>query len=130
MTAVVQGATGVRTLLGQPPVIVGGLAVLAQTRATSSTTITWVRRSAREPPSSQMGAARHPGQRHPARCLSHRGDRELQPQLSTQDHRRAVPAGRLGDPVEIASTAVFLASPASAYVTGVSIPVDGGVLLQ
>ncbi|MGY0541473.1 SDR family NAD(P)-dependent oxidoreductase [Nocardioides sp. YJ-D4] len=40
-----------------------------------------------------------------------------------------VPAGRLGDPVEIASTAVFLASPASAYVTGVGIPVDGGVLL-
>ncbi|GAA1530244.1 glucose 1-dehydrogenase [Nocardioides humi] len=40
-----------------------------------------------------------------------------------------VPAGRLGDPVEIASTAVFLASDAAAYVTGVSIPVDGGVLL-
>lgn len=40
-----------------------------------------------------------------------------------------VPAGRLGDPVEIASTAVFLASDASAYITGASIPVDGGVLL-
>ena len=40
-----------------------------------------------------------------------------------------VPAGRLGDPVEIASTAVFLASDASAYVTGVGLPVDGGVLL-
>ncbi len=40
-----------------------------------------------------------------------------------------VPAGRLGDPVEIASTAVYLASDASAYVTGVGVPVDGGVLL-
>jgi len=40
-----------------------------------------------------------------------------------------VPIGRLGDPAEIASTAVFLASDASAYVTGVGIPVDGGVLL-
>jgi NAD(P)-dependent dehydrogenase (short-subunit alcohol dehydrogenase family) len=40
-----------------------------------------------------------------------------------------VPAGRLGDPVEIASTAVFLASEASAYITGVGLPVDGGVLL-
>lgn len=40
-----------------------------------------------------------------------------------------VPAGRLGDPSEIASTAVFLASDASAYITGASIPVDGGVLL-
>ncbi|MGH3494262.1 MAG: SDR family NAD(P)-dependent oxidoreductase [Sciscionella sp.] len=40
-----------------------------------------------------------------------------------------VPAGRLGNPVEIASTAVFLASEAAAYITGVGIPVDGGVLL-
>jgi NAD(P)-dependent dehydrogenase (short-subunit alcohol dehydrogenase family) len=40
-----------------------------------------------------------------------------------------VPIGRLGDPVEIAGTAVFLASEASAYITGVGIPVDGGVLL-
>ena len=40
-----------------------------------------------------------------------------------------VPIGRLGDPVEIASTAVFLASDAAAYVTGVGVPVDGGVLL-
>lgn len=40
-----------------------------------------------------------------------------------------VPAGRLGDPIEIASTAVFLASDAAAYVTGVGVPVDGGVLL-
>jgi NAD(P)-dependent dehydrogenase (short-subunit alcohol dehydrogenase family) len=40
-----------------------------------------------------------------------------------------VPAGRLGDPIEIATTAVFLASDASAYITGVGLPVDGGVLL-
>lgn len=40
-----------------------------------------------------------------------------------------VPLGRLGDPVEIASTAVFLASGAASYVTGVGVPVDGGVLL-
>lgn len=40
-----------------------------------------------------------------------------------------IPTGRLGDPVEIASTAVFLASDAAAYVTGVGVPVDGGVLL-
>jgi NAD(P)-dependent dehydrogenase (short-subunit alcohol dehydrogenase family) len=40
-----------------------------------------------------------------------------------------VPIGRLGDPTEIASTAVFLASDAASYVTGVGVPVDGGVLL-
>lgn len=40
-----------------------------------------------------------------------------------------VPIGRLGEPEEVASVAVFLASAASSYVTGVGIPVDGGVLL-
>lgn len=40
-----------------------------------------------------------------------------------------IPLGRLGDASEIASTAVFLASDASAYITGTGIPVDGGVLL-
>jgi NAD(P)-dependent dehydrogenase (short-subunit alcohol dehydrogenase family) len=38
--------------------------------------------------------------------------------------------GRLGDGEEIASTVVFLASEAAAYITGVAIPVDGGVLTQ
>ncbi|KJS07342.1 MAG: hypothetical protein VR73_08915 [Gammaproteobacteria bacterium BRH_c0] len=36
------------------------------------------------------------------------------------------PAGRWGDPQDLAGTAIFLASGASQYVTGVSIPVDGG----
>lgn len=40
-----------------------------------------------------------------------------------------VPLGRLGDSDEVASTAVFLASDAAAYITGVGVPVDGGVLL-
>jgi NAD(P)-dependent dehydrogenase (short-subunit alcohol dehydrogenase family) len=38
--------------------------------------------------------------------------------------------GRLGDGEEIASTVVFLASEAAGYITGVGIPVDGGVLTQ
>lgn len=37
-----------------------------------------------------------------------------------------IPHGRWGDPADMAGTAVFLASSASDYVTGVSIPVDGG----
>ena len=38
------------------------------------------------------------------------------------------PAGRWGNPVELVGTAVFLASPASDYVNGQIIYVDGGIL--
>ena len=36
------------------------------------------------------------------------------------------PAGRWGMPEDIASAAVFLASPASDFVHGIVLPVDGG----
>jgi NAD(P)-dependent dehydrogenase (short-subunit alcohol dehydrogenase family) len=38
-------------------------------------------------------------------------------------------AGRTGDPKELAATVVFLASPASGYITGQVIPVDGGLTI-
>ncbi|RYF82486.1 MAG: SDR family oxidoreductase [Chitinophagaceae bacterium] len=37
-----------------------------------------------------------------------------------------IPARRFGEAAEIAAVAAFLATPAAAYVNGVSIPVDGG----
>ena len=40
-----------------------------------------------------------------------------------------VPAGRTGDPRELAATAVWLASDAGGYVTGQMIPVDGGLTI-
>jgi NAD(P)-dependent dehydrogenase (short-subunit alcohol dehydrogenase family) len=39
-----------------------------------------------------------------------------------------IPAGRWGLSEDIAGAAVFLASPAAAYVHGVVLPVDGGWL--
>jgi len=37
-----------------------------------------------------------------------------------------IPQNRWGEPEDLAGTAIFLSSSASDYVTGVSIPVDGG----
>jgi 3-oxoacyl-[acyl-carrier protein] reductase len=41
---------------------------------------------------------------------------------------KAIPLGRLGKPEEVAAAAAFLASEAAAYITGVSLQVDGGFI--
>jgi 3-oxoacyl-[acyl-carrier protein] reductase len=40
-----------------------------------------------------------------------------------------IPAARIGEPVEIAKAAIFLASPAADYVTGQTLAVDGGMTM-
>jgi NAD(P)-dependent dehydrogenase (short-subunit alcohol dehydrogenase family) len=40
-----------------------------------------------------------------------------------------IPTGRKGDPRELAAAVVFLASDAAGYVTGQTIPVDGGMTI-
>ncbi|HZH29056.1 MAG TPA: SDR family oxidoreductase [Azospirillaceae bacterium] len=42
---------------------------------------------------------------------------------------RAVPAGRMGTPADIAWACMFLSSPWASYITGVVLPVDGGATL-
>lgn len=42
--------------------------------------------------------------------------------------RAGVPLGRIGEPADMAGSAIFLASKAANYVTGVVIPVDGGLI--
>lgn len=55
-------------------------------------------------------------------------DRLKELKLPDEKVKQLVPAGRLGDPSELADLATFLASPKAAYITGQSIAVDGGAL--
>ncbi len=48
----------------------------------------------------------------------------------TKFARRRVPMRRYGEPEEIAHAVVSLALPGSSYITGVALPVDGGLLVQ
>ena len=43
---------------------------------------------------------------------------------------RRTPAGRWGVPTDMGGIAVFLAAPASDFVTGTAIPVDGGYSVE
>ncbi len=45
-------------------------------------------------------------------------------------YARTVPVGRLGQPQDIGSAAVFLASDAASFITGVTLPVTGGTDLR
>jgi 2-deoxy-D-gluconate 3-dehydrogenase len=58
-----------------------------------------------------------------------RGARQQVPGLHDNVLRRT-PAGRWGTIDDMSGVAVFLASPASDFVTGTAIPVDGGYAMQ
>jgi len=47
-------------------------------------------------------------------------------QERSQSIRKRTPAGRWGVPDDITGAALFLASPASDFIHGVILPVDGG----
>lgn len=42
----------------------------------------------------------------------------------------SIPAGRMGDPIDIAEAVAFLASDAAKYITGTELVVDGGLTAQ
>ncbi len=58
----------------------------------------------------------------------------MQARWDTKEKRRsvaeAVPLGRIGTPEDMANVALFLLSDAAGYITGVDVPVDGGLLLR
>jgi 3-oxoacyl-[acyl-carrier protein] reductase len=58
------------------------------------------------------------------RLRSNWGGEENMREYGAQD----VPAGRLGEPEEYGDLVAFLCSDRAAYITGTSIPIDGGLL--
>jgi 3-oxoacyl-[acyl-carrier protein] reductase len=55
-------------------------------------------------------------------------DAAADPAAARAEAAATIPARRLGDPDEFGRVAAFLLSPAASYVSGSSIPIDGGVL--
>jgi NAD(P)-dependent dehydrogenase (short-subunit alcohol dehydrogenase family) len=55
------------------------------------------------------------------------GGRIKQPEIA-KIFAQHIPLGRIADPDELKGLALFLGSPASSYVTGTVIPIDGGEL--
>ncbi|MBA2515542.1 MAG: SDR family oxidoreductase, partial [Solirubrobacterales bacterium] len=50
------------------------------------------------------------------------------PDAYLEQQLRRIPSGRVGRPEELTAALIFLASDAGSYVTGVVLPVDGGLL--
>ena len=49
------------------------------------------------------------------------------PQKRRADTEASIPLGRFADPAEMAAAVAFLASVEAGYITGVVLPVDGGI---
>ena len=63
----------------------------------------------------------------PGRIISEQILRNNPEPVRKEFAERHIPAGRFGQPEELACLAVFLASPVAAYISGTVIPVDGGL---
>jgi 3-oxoacyl-[acyl-carrier protein] reductase len=50
------------------------------------------------------------------------------PKAALAEMASAIPLRRIGEPAEFGKVAAFLLSPAASYLTGLSVPVDGGAI--
>jgi 3-oxoacyl-[acyl-carrier protein] reductase len=68
----------------------------------------------------------------PGRLLTDRNremfDASPDPALAEADTAAAIPLRRLGEPAEFGRVAAFVLSPAASYLSGITLPVDGGAL--
>lgn len=54
-----------------------------------------------------------------------RGDRKV-----LEAYMRLIPLKRIAQPEEIAEAVLYLATDAASYITGITLPVDGGIMLR
>lgn len=52
------------------------------------------------------------------------------PEATERDVAGKIPLGRIADPSDVAAAVSYLASPGAAYITGTTIPVEGGYISQ
>ncbi len=48
-------------------------------------------------------------------------------EAAENDRKAKIPMGRFGTAEEVAAAAAFLASPSASFITGINLPVDGGI---
>lgn len=63
----------------------------------------------------------------PGRIMSEQIERNYSPEYRAWQSEHEIPVGEYGQPSDVANLVCFLASPAARYLTGVVIPVDGGL---